>query len=184
MCGDLGSMGSAQAMLCIPLSWEGNASSLGASITSCCWAGQCWFLECAGNRQLLGKPQGKCQERKNTITWNNCRTRVRKAPPDPSWRPLRARSAPLPAAPGRRSDVSSQPCSPHFRIRVLPRKGPAPFCAGQSTAQCCAQVQPSLAPCLPHLAGISSHIWLEPAELGLAGRSGRAGGCCPCHGQC
>lgn len=76
MGGDLGSMGSAQAMPCIPLSWEGSTGSVGASITSCCWAGQCWFLERAGNRQLLGRPRGKCQERKNTISWNNCRAHV------------------------------------------------------------------------------------------------------------
>lgn len=46
MGGDLGSLGCAQAMPCIPLSWEG---SVGASITSCCWAGQRWFLELAGS---------------------------------------------------------------------------------------------------------------------------------------
>lgn len=59
---DLGSIGSVQVMLCIPITTS-VASGRGVSDAGalsvhhlCCWEGRCWFLECVGNRQLLGKP--------------------------------------------------------------------------------------------------------------------------------
>lgn len=54
----------------------------------CSWAGPCWFLECAGNCQCLGKPAGKCQEQKHNAleqSWNMC---PEKPPLGPSWRPM------------------------------------------------------------------------------------------------
>lgn len=115
----------------------------------------------AGSWSVLGA-SGQCQERKNTITRNNCRTRVQKAPPDPSWRPLQACTAPLPAACALLTSGSTSWPGKGRHLPVLGR------------AQLRAELSP---PCPPQLAAICSHIWLEP---GLAGRSGRPGGCCPC----